>query len=61
MLKGYYKLPVMCLLRIKDSIDTWEKQSGSDGYFDFIESYMGSQIKGSEMNYTIMSPGLWEM
>jgi hypothetical protein len=61
MLKGYYKLPVMCLLRIKDSIDTWEKQSGSDGYFDFIESYMGSQIKGSEINYTIMSPGLWEM
>lgn len=58
MLKGYYKLPVMCLLRIKDSIDTWEKQSGSDGYFDFIESYMGNQIKGSEMNYTIMSSGL---
>lgn len=61
MLKDYYKLPVMCLLRIKDSIDTWEKRSGSDGYFDFIESYMGSQIRGSEMNYTIMSSGLWEM
>lgn len=61
MLKGYYKLPVMCLLRIKDSIDTWEKRSGSNGYFDFIESYMGSQIKGSEMNYSIMSSGLWEM
>ena len=37
MLKSYYKLPVMCLLRIKDSIDTWEKRSGADGYFDFIE------------------------
>ena len=55
MLKSYYKLPVMCLLRIKDSIDTWEKQSGADGYFDFIESYLGSQIKGTEMNFTIMS------
>lgn len=54
MLKSYYKLPVMCLLRIKDSIDTWEKQSGADGYFDFIESYMGSQIKGNEMKFTIM-------
>lgn len=55
MLKGYYKFPVMCLLRIKDSIDTWEKQSGADGYFNFIESYMGSQIKGTEMNFTIMA------
>lgn len=58
MLKSYYQLPVICLLRIKDSIDTWEKQSGADGYFDFIESYMGSQIKGNEMNFTLMSPGL---
>ena len=44
MLKGYYKLSFMCLLS-KDSIDTWEKRSGADGYFDFIEDYMGSQIK----------------
>ena len=54
MLKSYYKSPVMCLLRIKDSIDIWEKRSGADGYFDFIESYMGSQIKGNEMKFTIM-------
>ena len=57
-LKNYYKIPVMCLLRIKDSIDTWEKQSGSDGYFDFIEGYMGSEIQGTEMNFTIMNLGL---
>lgn len=61
MLKNYYKVPVMCLLRIKDSIDTWEKSSGANGYFDFIEGYMGSQIKGTEMKFTLMSPGLWEM
>lgn len=61
MLKNYYRLPVMCLFRIKDFIDTWEKQSGANGYFDFIESYMGSQIKGTEMNYSIMSHGLGEM
>ena len=61
MLKDYYKLPVMCLLRIKDSIDTWEKQSGADGYFDFIESYMGSQIQGTRMNFSIMNPGLREI
>lgn len=61
MLKNYYKLPIMCLLRIKDSIDTWEKRAGSNGYFDFIENYMGSQIKGTEMNFSIMSSGLGEM
>ena len=55
MLKNYYKLPVMCLLRIKASIDTWEKRSGANGYFDFIESCMGSQISGTEMNFSIMS------
>lgn len=54
-LKSYYQLPVMCLLRIKESIDTWEKRSGANGYMDFIESYMGSQINGTEMNFSIMS------
>lgn len=57
MLKNYYKLPAMCLLRIKDSVDTWEKRSGANGYFDFIESYMGSEINGTEMNFSIMSTG----
>ena len=60
-LKEYYTIPVMCLLRIKDSIDTWEKHAGSDGYFDFIEGYMGSQIKGTEMNFSVISQGLTEM
>lgn len=55
MLKDYYKLPVMCLLRIKDSIDLWEKRSGANGYFNFIEGMIGSQIKGTEMNFTIIS------
>lgn len=54
-LKNYYQLPVMCLLRIKESIDTWEKRSGANGYFDFIESYMGSEINGTKMNFSIMS------
>lgn len=61
MLKDYYKVPVMCLCRLKTSIDTWEKRSGADGYFDFIEGYMGSQIQGTEMKFSIMSSGLDEM
>ena len=59
--KEYYKFPVMCLLRIKESIDTWEKRSGSDGYFDFIEGYMGKEIKGNDMNSSIMSSGVLDM
>lgn len=53
-LQQYYKIPVMCLLRIKDSIDTWEKKGGINGYFDFIEGYMGASIEGDEMKYSVI-------
>ena len=55
-LHAYYVEPVSCLLRIKESIDTWVKQNGSDGYFDFIEQFMGSEIHGDEMNFSILTP-----
>ena len=45
----------MCLLRIRDSIDRWEKQAGADGYFTFIEEYMGSQISGDEMKFSVLA------
>ncbi len=54
-LHEYYKEPVMCLLRIKESIDIWEKQAGSNGYFEFIENLMGSQITGDEMQFSILA------
>ena len=47
----------MCLLRIKASVDTWEKQAGVKGYFNFIESCIGSQIKGTEMEFSVLSTG----
>ena len=59
--KGYYKFPVMCLLRSKEYIDTWGKHSGSNGYFDFIEGYMGREITGNDMNFSIMSSGVLDM
>lgn len=59
--KEYYRFPVMCLLRIKESIDTWEKHSGSDGYFDFIEGCMGREITGKDMNFSIMGSGVLDM
>ena len=51
----YYKIPVMCLLRIKESVDQWEKKAGADGYFNFLEGFMGKQITGNEMHYSIFS------
>ena len=58
ILKKYYKNPVMSLLRIKESVDTWEKQLGMDGYFNFIEDFIGSQVTGNKMEFTIMSSAL---
>lgn len=55
-LHAYYVEPVSCLLRIKESIDKWIKQNGSDGYFDFIEQFMGSKIHGDEMKFSILVP-----
>jgi len=54
MLKDHYKLSVTCLLRIKDSIDLWEKRSGSNGYFQFIEEYMGDKIRGTERKFSVL-------
>jgi len=54
ILKNYYKYPIMCLLRINDSIEFWEKRSGFNGYFQFLEKNMGHKIAGEKMNFTIM-------
>ena len=53
-LHDYYKEPVQCLLRIKESIDTWEKHNGSDGYFNFIEEFMGPEITGDELKFSVL-------
>lgn len=54
ILRAYYKVPCMCMLRIKESIDTWEKQAGANGYFEFIENYMGNQLNGNKMEFSVM-------
>jgi len=55
-LHDYYVEPVSCLLRIKESIDKWIKRNGSNGYFDFIEQFMGSKIHGDEMKFSVILP-----
>ncbi|MCC8102187.1 MAG: hypothetical protein LIP11_07985, partial [Clostridiales bacterium] len=56
-LHEYYRKPVMCLLRIKDSVDLMLEKNGSDGYFDFIEQYMGQQITGESMDFCTFFAG----
>ena len=57
-LEEYMKEPVLCVMRILDSVDHWEKRVGIDGYFDFIENWMGDKIpQNDEMDYSIMVAG----
>ena len=55
-LHDYYQEPVQCLLKIKDSLDLWTRELGSNGYFDFIENHMGFQVDGNEMMYGVAVP-----
>ncbi|MCI8586281.1 MAG: hypothetical protein HFI92_10415 [Lachnospiraceae bacterium] len=54
-LRVYYKVPVMCLLRIEKSIELWNKEMGPEGYFLFLEEHMGSMVKDDgEMHYSVL-------
>lgn len=51
----YFKVPVMCILRIRDSVKHWEKEMGNNGYFRFLEGYLGEKIQNDEeMNYSVL-------
>jgi len=53
-LNDYYKEPVICILRIRDLVETWLKRNGCNGYFDFGENRMGHEIPNDDnMNYSI--------
>lgn len=50
----HYGTMVQCLLRIKDSVDFWEKNLGPDGYFDFIEPQIADLISTSDMDFCVV-------
>ena len=51
----FFRIPVMCMLRIKESAEHWEKRMGNNGYFRFLEGYLGAEIPNDEkMNYSIL-------
>ena len=50
----FYRVPVMCMLRIRDSVQHWSKRMGSNGYFEFLEGYLGNKVPDDdEMNYSV--------
>ena len=52
---NYYKEPVQCILRILESVEHWEKIYGSNGYFRFLEGWMGSKIPADDkMDYSVL-------
>lgn len=53
-LKEFFQEPIICLLRIKDSIDLWTSENGSNGYFVFTENYMGDKIpRDDKLDYAV--------
>ena len=52
-LRNYFTPPIQCLLRIEESVQLWTKRGGADGYFNFIEEFMGHMVPYEEqMNFT---------
>ena len=51
----YLREPVMCVIRIQDSLEHWEKRMGRNGYFLFLDNWMGDKVsRDDEMHYAIM-------
>ncbi len=49
----YFEDPFKCLVRIKESIQMWEKELGMNGYFKFLENTIGVLVSDDddEMKY----------
>lgn len=57
MLKDVYAVSIMSILRIKESVELFVQELGSDGYFNFLKENMGAEFSQSqEFDYTVMLP-----
>ena len=60
--KEYYKFPVNVPVKdTRNPLIHGKNVQAQIGYFDFIEGYMGREITGTEMNFSIMSSGIFDM
>lgn len=54
-LKAFYHSPIMVLIRLLESVKTWNERGGTMGYFTFIESSIGSHVPyDTKLDFTIM-------
>jgi hypothetical protein len=52
-LREFFADSVMCVIRIKDSVELWNKEFGINGYFRFIENQFGKHVKGNKLDYLV--------
>lgn len=52
-LRSYYKTWVRCLIRIRESVDFWIKEGGPDGYFEYLERFIGDNVDGEKMDFIL--------
>ena len=53
--ESYFRDPVRCVLRILDSVDLWDRRRGSDGYFLFLEEWIGKKVEHDEkMDFAVL-------
>ena len=58
MVEDYFELPVLCLLRIIDTIVKMSKY-GSEGYFEFMDYFIGAKIPhDSKMDFAVQIPAI---
>ena len=43
--RKYFTPFILCIIRLRESIDIQEKRMGSNGYFDFMEETIGPQVE----------------
>jgi hypothetical protein len=54
-MKKYFAIPVKCLLKIEKSIETWLKNMGNDGYFNFLKNQIGNYVSNDDkMEFTFI-------
>lgn len=54
-MREYFETFVKCLIRIQKSIELWSGHYGINGYFNFMESMIGGDVKNDGiMNYTML-------
>lgn len=56
-LHALYELPIMCLLRLKESVEFWIEMWGPDGYFGYLDSQLGDMVESEDMSYVLVTPG----